>query len=46
MKSLKELYEKPYSLMLQFQSADFITVSEIPEDMGDGDEGDAGSMGW
>ena len=47
MKSLKELYEKPYSLMLQFQSADFITISEdeIP-DMGDGDEGNAGGMGW
>ena len=27
-KSFKELYEKPYSLMLQFQSADFITLSE------------------
>lgn len=48
MKSLKELYEKPYSLMMQFQSADFITASEddIPDDMGDGDGGDAGSMGW
>jgi hypothetical protein len=48
MKSLKELYEKPYSLMMQFQSADFITVSEgeIPDDMGDGDEGNAGNQGW
>ena len=48
MKSLKELYEKPYSLMMQFQSADFITASdEIPdEDLGNGDEADAGNQGW
>ena len=46
MKSLKELYERPYSLMMQFQSADFITSSEEIPDMGDGDEGDAGNQGW
>ena len=42
MKSMKELYEKPYSLMLQFQSADFITLSEN----WDGDDADAGAQGW
>ena len=25
---MKELYEKPYSLVLQFQSADLITASD------------------
>lgn len=46
-KELKELYEKPYSLFLQFHSADLITNSpEIPEDLGDGDVGDLGDTNW
>ena len=44
MKSLKELYEKPYSLLLQFQSADLITVSEEWTDDQE-DTGDTGSWG-
>lgn len=44
-KSLKELYEKPYSLMLQFQSADFITASaDGADDLGDGDGVDVGDI--
>ena len=45
---MKELYEKPYSMLLQFQAADFITTSEIPDDLkdSDGDGGNAGNQGW
>ena len=45
---MKELYEKPYSMLLQFQTADFITTSEIPDDLvdSDGDGKDAGNQGW
>lgn len=44
---MKELYEKPYSMLLQFQTADFITTSEVPDfDNEDGDGKDAGNQGW